>query len=727
MYDSNVHSGTRRGQPEITLSADAKRPRIPLHLPRLERLSRRLPAARPWRGSSARRGRRLHSQRPQQPAGYLPGLDGLRALAVLAVLVYHASPGWLPGGFLGVEVFFTISGFIITRGLMQEWSRNGRISLRGFWLRRARRLLPALFLLLLGVMTYALLFETSTVAALRADVLAALAYVTNWHLVLGGQSYFDSFEKPSMLRHLWSLAVEEQFYVFWPMLLAFALPILKKNMTLLLVVVAAVASAVAMALLYEPGRDASRVYFATDTRASGLLLGAALAMALAGRTVSARRLLTVLGALGLAGLVALVVVLDEGAMLLYRGGFLATGLLTAAVILAVTRPGRLTSLLGIAPLRWLGVRSYGIYLWHWPILLLTWPSQVDAVIVLGQVAAAVGIAALSYKLVEQPIREGALARLGQGLRRGPVRFRGTALAGGAVAVALVAGLVVAAALARAPERPDYFSLESVRIRNNGSVSTQDAGVAPAGSVWARVHTGFAQLTSVPLPCPPMFACGADASLLVSVDFNQSTMAPAGDAVLADLPTGVDPEPEPAPSEPPAAPRRAAASAPAPMPAARVVPAETPLVTAIGDSVMMGAAARLAGSIPNIDLDSQVGRQSAAAIALLRERQSTGQLGQIVLVHIGNNGTLTHKQFDEIMSILGSERRVIFLNLQVARSWQDGNNAVLAAGVQRYANARLIDWHSITAGHPELFAADQIHLSGAGAELYTRLVIEAVLG
>jgi hypothetical protein len=152
-----------------------------------------------------------------------------------------------------------------------------------------------------------------------------------------------------------------------------------------------------------------------------------------------------------------------------------------------------------------------------------------------------------------------------------------------------------------------------------------------------------------------------------------------------------------------------------------------MVTAIGDSVMLGAAARLSASLPNLDLDSQVGRQAWAAAALLRQRKESGQLGQIVLVHIGNNGTLTRGEFEEIMSILGDEREVIFLNLKVPRSWQDSNNAVLEQGVQGHPNAKLIDWHGLTMDHPELFASDQIHLSGSGAELYARLVIAAVLG
>jgi hypothetical protein len=179
--------------------------------------------------------------------------------------------------------------------------------------------------------------------------------------------------------------------------------------------------------------------------------------------------------------------------------------------------------------------------------------------------------------------------------------------------------------------------------------------------------------------------------------------------------------------------QAAAIAPAPkpapiqMPPRRDVPNDIPHVTAIGDSVMLGAASWLAGSIPNIDLDSQVGRQASSAIALLQDRLAKGELGQIVLVHIGNNGNLTDAQFEQIMLIAGPDRQVIFLNTRGPRDWQDSNNAVLSAGAQRHANMTLVDWHGVTEDHPELFAKDRIHLNGAGAELYTRLVIEAVLG
>ncbi|MDQ4000065.1 MAG: acyltransferase, partial [Actinomycetota bacterium] len=214
----------------------------------------------------------------------MPGLDGLRAFAVIAVLLYHADLSWIRGGFLGVEVFFVISGYLITTLLLTEWQQQGRINLIGFWLRRARRLLPALYLLLVVTLAFAVVFLPGEVARLRDDALAAFAYVTNWYLILGEQSYFETVGRPSLLQHLWSLAVEEQFYVLWPLLLTVVLWGVaprrrwqRRRLALCIAFAGAAGSALLMAILYQPGVDPSRIYYGTDTRVAGLLFGAALA------------------------------------------------------------------------------------------------------------------------------------------------------------------------------------------------------------------------------------------------------------------------------------------------------------------------------------------------------------------------------------------------------------------------------------------------------------------
>lgn len=361
---------------------------------------------------------------------YLPGLDGLRALAVIAVLLYHAGLS-VSGGYLGVESFFVLSGFLITALLLAEWRQHGRIRLVAFWGRRVRRLLPALVLVLAATLTLAGIWLPEERANVRIDTLAALGYVMNWHLIASQQSYFDPLVRPPLLQHLWSLAIEEQFYLFWPIVFAVGMRYLRRRGLLVALVIAAGASAALMAARFDPGADPSRVYYGTDTRASAILLGSALALIWAPwRRAATARLaaglaLDVTGLVALAALLVSYVRLFEFHPLLYRGGFLAVSVLTAIVIVACTYPRSrlLPALLGAFPLRWIGLRSYGIYLWHWPIFMVTrpfvdvpwdgWQWQVV------RFAVVFGVADVSYRLVERPIRRGALVPLWRMLGRLP--------------------------------------------------------------------------------------------------------------------------------------------------------------------------------------------------------------------------------------------------------------------------------------------------------------------
>src|ERR1700727_1539042 len=312
-------------------------------------------------------------------ARYMPGLDGLRALAVIAVIAYHLGFGWAPGGLLGVGVFFTLSGYLIT-DLLLDQHREGRI--RDFWLRRARRLLPALFVMLAAVAVWIAVADRSRVAELRGEVLSAVFYVNNWWQVSQHASYFARFAPTSPLSHLWSLSVEEQFYLLWPWLLLLGLRLIPERRRAMRIRPRLASVTLALALLYHPGFDSTRIYEGTDTRAFGLLFGVALAMVWPSRSLTAnmgtgaRTILDGAGAIGLAAIVVLVWRVGEYSSFLYPYGLVLLSISAVAVVAVAAHPAtRIARVLGWGPLVWIGVRSYGIYLWHLPVIVLTTPAS----------------------------------------------------------------------------------------------------------------------------------------------------------------------------------------------------------------------------------------------------------------------------------------------------------------------------------------------------------------
>jgi peptidoglycan/LPS O-acetylase OafA/YrhL/lysophospholipase L1-like esterase len=349
---------------------------------------------------------------------YLPALDGLRAFAVLAVICYHGGLDWAAGGFLGVDAFFVLSGFLITSLLLAEWKSTDAIALAAFWIRRAKRLLPALFLVLIGIALYGAFAANATeLTNIRADGLASLFYVANWRFVFSHQSYFDQFSAPSPLRHMWSLAIEEQFYLVWPLIVFGVLRWTRGSVRALAIVagVIAIASATLMTVLYNPSVDPSRVYYGTDTRASSLLVGALLAMLVAkrplGQTVAGRRALHATALISAVALGWMWTQTSDTSSFLYEGGFVLAAFLVAAVIADSTlpEPSALGRVLSIAPLRWIGMISYGLYLWHWPIYVYLNPLRtgIDGTdLFLVRVGVTFAVATASYYLVERPIRMG---------------------------------------------------------------------------------------------------------------------------------------------------------------------------------------------------------------------------------------------------------------------------------------------------------------------------------
>jgi peptidoglycan/LPS O-acetylase OafA/YrhL len=592
----------------------------------------------------------------------VPGLDGIRALAVTTVIVFHLLPGTLIGGYLGVDIFFVVSGFLITTLLLRERVATGRISLRGFWVRRARRLLPALAVLLLACCAAALFVGGDVLVGLGTQVLAAVTFSSNWVFIAQGASYFDE-TLPELFRNLWSLAVEEQFYIVWPLLVVLVLVRIPRWSRLVLIAALAVASAVWMGLTYS-AVDPTRVYYGTDTHAFGLAVGAFLAVLMLGRGVvtvgdtpvgltsrPARWLLGLTGLLAIGALIALSVVMDGDLALVYRGGLALVAVLSAVAIAALLVPGSLLGrALEFAPIRWVGLRSYGLYLWHWPVFVLVSASYpvgpregVDAII-RGAIALLITVvaAALSYRFIEQPIR-----------RHG---FRATAQA----------------VLDSAPRSRRAFGAAFAMLLMTGLAGTSIAALLAdpgRGEAQTYIEAGQDAIDDAE-PTPPAT--------------DEETEEAEQDAVT----TGEE-------------------------------------ITAIGDSVMLAAAPALQQAYPGIVIDASVSRSMYSAPAIVQAHESAGTLRTVVVIALGTNGPIDRSTLEEVREILGPTRELVVVNAQAPRGWIPGVNAELSAFARVYRNVELANWHSAIQPYLHEMARDQVHFGPIGAGIFAGAVTDAV--
>ncbi len=629
---------------------------------------------------------------------YLPGLDGLRALAVIAVIVYHANPSWLPGGFLGVEVFFVISGYLITLLLVAEHERDDSVDLRAFWARRARRLLPALFVMMALLVVWSAFFERDALGALRGDVIAGALYGSNWFQVWIGAGY-TAVNDFAPLRHLWSLAVEEQFYVIWPVVMLIVLRAGRQRLPRVAMWFAGIAFAiaVAVALLMPSGpigtcvetpnsfwtigdRCISKVdllYLSTPTRATGLLLGAALALVwrpfalLRGPMRKKGPLLDPLALIGLLGLMFLawnskILKLkgEEGLHadpLLFRGGLFLTGLLTLLLISAVAHQKAFSGrFLGTTALRVIGERSYGLYLFHWPVFQALRHEAGIALQLhefIGAMAVTVVITEISYRYVELPIRERRFRESMQSLLRsgpGALRRRGAFGVLSATIVAVPAFSVV--------------SLASAELKPNLVQATLDEAEGVVIDVLDEV-TAVTSSTSVP----------------------STTTAPASN-------TSVAPEATTTTST------------------TTTVPPPLYEVFALGDSVMKGAAPVLAER--GIVVDAEESRQGKLAAEIFVQLRDLGVRMNVAVVHVGTNGPMSNETLDLMMSALQEVPRVIVLTGRGNRDWIDPNNFRIRSLPERYPNVVVLDWQLVSElCSGKCFAGDGIHLDRDGRTFY----------
>ena len=627
---------------------------------------------------------------------YIPSLDGIRALSVLAVIVYHANKLWLPGGFLGVEVFFVISGYLITLLLLAESEKNGTVSLKQFWLRRARRLLPALWVVVLGVVVFAALFQREILGTLRGDVIAALFYGFNWFQVWVGTSYFTSFEFVP-LRHLWSLAVEEQFYLIWPVVMLVVAKFGKRRLPIVsaVFVLIAVALAVYTGVVYQPGvistiadtpeqfmnlfgQSVSRVdylFLGTITRSSGLLLGAALAIwwrpwLLQNSRAGESKLYDFVGFGGLAALAfmmwrfnTVIEGTDGGTVgydLLFRGGFFLTDIASVALIAAAVHPGSKVIARGLSNpiLVWLGRRSYGFYLFHWPVFQFYRRFAGEGLtpyefVVL--VLFALALTELSYRYIETPVRQGVISRWWKEFRQPAFGAQLVRRQRRIVLTALVSLLPVFGVVSLATARVQLDEIAQNLSDNEGNtVDLLSGGQTVGGGELAAATTIVGQVVT-----------------------GTTTL----DGQVID-------------------------------------------VLAIGDSVMLGAANVLTQR--GVTVDALKSRPYRQALEIANFMKSVNRLGSVVVIHLGTNNTVDEKTLDEIMVPLRDVPLVLFVTVHVpSEVRQNTNNRRINELPARYENVKVLDWYAIAKAHPEYLYSDKIHIRPEGQKVYADLMMQAI--
>jgi len=610
---------------------------------------------------------------------------------------FHEGASELSGGFLGVDIFFVLSGFLITDLLVTRYDTLGRLDLRDFWTRRARRLLPALAVMLVVVTAAASVIEPTQEVSLRPALLAAVTYTSNWYQILHHVSYFAAFSQltaPAPLDHLWSLAIEEQFYLLWPLILWFLLFRLNgRRSRVTVILLAAAASALVMALQYTPGGDPSGVYYGTDTHASALLIGAALALAyplasLGSLPAAQTKRLDAAGVAGLAVLAWAIGHFSGNDPAVYPVGLIVAALAAACLVAAAAGNGVIAVITSLPPLRWVGVRSYGMYLWHWPVIALAaalaGSGPTSAWTWLIETGVTIALAAASWRFIETPILQNGL--------RTTIR---------------------------------HWRQQLADIRTRPADARTRPADAPTGPADVRTRPAWRRRGSVPVAVATVTAIAVVVAVFGVVRPSESATPPG---LLRQVAEGqrISSASQSGRTVKAGAHKSTAASSP---PATACRSGQQPKVsgdqvTAVGDSIMVASAAALNAAMPGIYIDAQVGRQMQSGLAAIQDLAAAGTLRHIVVIGLGTNGDVTAGQIRQLRQVIGPNRDLVLVNTFGPMPWEHEVNAELDAAARQGGNVELANWNKAIAADPSLLWPDGIHPQPSGAKLYARVVLAA---
>lgn len=613
---------------------------------------------------------------------YISGFDGIRTIAVIGVIVYHLLPYSLTGGYLGVPIFFVVSGYLITDLLLQEYEQNGMIDIWAFYGRRMKRLYPALVTMVLTTAAYITLFQRSLFVSLKSIIWTNLLYVYNWWEIGHGQSYFDRFNGESPFTHLWSLSIEGQFYLFWPLLLVVLLYVFHQRKTIFyLVMGVAVISAVAMAVLYDPA-NTNRVYYGTDTRMFAILLGVGLAFmwpATKLKTDLPDKARHALNAAGMASLLLIILLffkLSGESGFTYRGGMFLFTLLSTVLVATVAHPaGVMNQVLTNRVFDWVGKRSYGIYLYQFPIMIF-YEAKVTNIAAhplmnaLIETVLILVVSDLSYRYLESPTRHYHYRQLPQLIKACAQR---NSRYGWRRWLAVPAGLITVIALYGAASSPTHLAASQTtlqdHIQRNQKTATKDNQSVLSKQKKAQKKAAASHYQNVKLTN------------------KQQTVAKTYDLTKQQLLTAKD------------------------MP-----------VTAIGDSVMVDVSTDLRQVFPNTYVMAKVGRQVWQAPSEIHGLEAKGALSHNVLINLGTNGPMTTQQINNVIQAIGPKRHIYWVTTHVpTRNWETQTNTTINQASKRFSNVTVIDWHGLSADHKSWFYNDNVHPNPTGNKYFTALV------
>ena len=600
---------------------------------------------------------------------YLPSIDSLRALAVLAVIIYHVDVNYLPGGFLGVDLFFVLSGYLISSLIIKEYRKTGSLNLYNFYIRRARRLLPAVYFMITVGLVVMVLFNEVLLRKSHLDAIFGYIYSSNWWYIFHKLDYFDSFGAQSPFKHLWSLAIEEQFYMIFPLL--FLLVNRKKkskdgtyklNKNFLYVILGLIlVSLIAHILLFDIN-NISRIYFGTDTRAFSLLVGVVGAILYpmerlhAKVTLQQNMVYSVVSLVSIATLITVMIYTSEYNTLLYRGGFLLVAILGLIVIISSGKQHTLMSrLLSFKPVVFIGKISYSLYLWHFPVLVLTTPvSEIgnpNIFFVILRIVLTFAVAIVSYVFVETPIRKLGFKNyinvIFKKLKKRPGKSRKV--------YAGIVGLV------------SVLFLMGIFGKSVPFISTAFVKEMESNKETQFVNNGN----------------NKDSNQEKSSDSNK------------DNKDNKDNKEDKKNSD-----------------------KKYSSVLVMGDSLTVDIGGKFQGLYPGAVIDGKIGRQLYVAVEEAKSYSKYNNENSAIIFQLGTNGPFTESQIEELVKEF-DKADIYFVNIKVPRAWEKTVNAALKETQEKHSNVKIIDWYSVANSSKDLFEPDRVHLNQTGiAEMVT---------